>query len=282
MKGVPADLVVGNDFMIIRAALVETLGSANDALVWTRIHWRCEIESPRTFVDEQGIRWWPASRAEIGDETGLTIDQVRRSLDRLISGDFIEAVEHRRGGNYDRTRSLRPLVRGVDPQVADLPHRGGKDARSQVADLPTVLSIRDLETKPLNVGEAAVAVSGPWMSLCLMLADRIEANGSRRPTISTKWLNAARLMVERDGRTVEQITAMIVWSQTNEFWRANVMSMPKLREKYDQMRLQALRETTSGTAGVVAAGRALYEQYRQQETAGMTKEREQIWSAVRS
>jgi len=77
--------------------------------------------------------------------------------------------------------------------------------------------------------------------LCAHLADRIEANGSRRPAVTAKWRDAARLMLDKDGRTEQQAHDAIDWCQADEFWRANILSMPKLREKYDQLRLQATR-----------------------------------------
>jgi len=46
-------------------------------------------------------------------------------------------------------------------------------------------------------------------------------------------------MMTVDGRTEQQIHAAIDWCQSDEFWRSNVLSMPKLREKYEQLRLQA-------------------------------------------
>lgn len=79
------------------------------------------------------------------------------------------------------------------------------------------------------------------LALCEHLADRIEANGSRRPRIGKRWIHAARLLIDIDGRTPEQIHAAIDWSQNDDFWRSNVLSMPKLREKYDQLRLAAAR-----------------------------------------
>ena len=81
--------------------------------------------------------------------------------------------------------------------------------------------------------------------VCQHLADAIAANGSKRPTIGKTWRDSARLLLDRDGRTEEQVHAAIDWCQGDEFWRANVLSMPKLREKYDQMRLQANRERKS-------------------------------------
>lgn len=77
--------------------------------------------------------------------------------------------------------------------------------------------------------------------ICKHLADRIEANGSLRPSIGQGWRTAARLLLDKDGRTVEQIMRAIDWCQNHEFWRANIRSMPKLREQYDTLRLQAMR-----------------------------------------
>lgn len=78
--------------------------------------------------------------------------------------------------------------------------------------------------------------------LCEHLASRIEANGAKRPTITKGWRDAARLMLDRDERSETEIHGAIDWCQADEFWRANVLSMPKLREKYDQLRLQAQRK----------------------------------------
>lgn len=77
--------------------------------------------------------------------------------------------------------------------------------------------------------------------LCTHLADRIEANGVKRPTIGKSWRDSARLMLDRDGRSEDKIHAAIDWCQDDEFWRGNVLSMPTLREKYDQLRLHAAR-----------------------------------------
>jgi hypothetical protein len=81
--------------------------------------------------------------------------------------------------------------------------------------------------------------------ICNHLADRIAANGSKRPTITKKWRDAARLMLDRDGIPEDHIHGAIDWCQNSDFWRANVMSLPKLREKYDTLRLQAKRPNGS-------------------------------------
>lgn len=79
--------------------------------------------------------------------------------------------------------------------------------------------------------------------LCTRLADKIAENGSKRPKITDGWRTAARLMIDKDGRTEDQVTRAIDWCQADDFWRGNVMSMPTLRDKYDQLRLHAQRKT---------------------------------------
>lgn len=77
--------------------------------------------------------------------------------------------------------------------------------------------------------------------LAELLGDLIEGNGSKRPSVKN-WDRDVRLMVERDGRSLEQVEAAIRWCQADEFWKGNVMSMGKLRKQYDKLRLAAARE----------------------------------------
>ena len=62
----------------------------------------------------------------------------------------------------------------------------------------------------------------------------------KRPDFD-KWADEVRKMVELDGRKAEQVKNMIIWSQSNDFWKGIVLSTKKLREKYDQMKVQALQ-----------------------------------------
>ncbi|TDD97588.1 hypothetical protein [Actinomadura rubrisoli] len=75
--------------------------------------------------------------------------------------------------------------------------------------------------------------------VCRHLADRVQGNGSKRPRVSKTWRREARLLMDSDGRTEEQVHRAIDWCQDSKFWRRNVMSMPKLRAQYDRMRLEA-------------------------------------------
>ena len=62
-----------------------------------------------------------------------------------------------------------------------------------------------------------------------------------------KWASEVRLMRERDGRTEEQIRFLIGWCQKDNFWQANILSMKKLREKFDTLVSQVKRSTLPKT-----------------------------------
>ncbi len=86
--------------------------------------------------------------------------------------------------------------------------------------------------------------------ICNHLADRVEANGCKRPKINQDWRDAARRLIDLDGRTEGQIIRCIDWATTDEFWHKNILSMPTLRKQYDRLRLdaEAKRRQANGRA----------------------------------
>lgn len=78
--------------------------------------------------------------------------------------------------------------------------------------------------------------------VCSLLADLIEANGSKRPVVIDAWRTSARRLLDVDNRTEQQVSWLLNWCQQDTFWKANVLSMPTFREKFDRLRLAAQRE----------------------------------------
>ena len=61
-----------------------------------------------------------------------------------------------------------------------------------------------------------------------------------------KWAQSADLMLGRDGRSPPQVSALIRWVQRDEFWKSNVLSMDKLREKFDQLEMKMQQPQRKG------------------------------------
>lgn len=83
------------------------------------------------------------------------------------------------------------------------------------------------------------------INLCNLLIDLILKNDpkSKVKKISTKtketWLIECRRLREIDERTPEEIEEVIRFSQEDDFWKGNILSMPTLRKNFGQLWLKA-------------------------------------------
>ena len=53
------------------------------------------------------------------------------------------------------------------------------------------------------------------------------------------WHDAARLLIDKDGYTPEQIMYVARFATTDEFWKSNILSIPKLRDKFESLKIKA-------------------------------------------
>lgn len=113
--------------------------------------------------------------------------------------------------------------------------------------------------------------------ICEHLAEQVEATGSKRPPVTQRWRTEARLMLDRDGRTEDQVHSCIRWLYTSAhpdaiFWRPNVRAIPKLRAEYDRLRQLAERtQAATGSTGRNAEWAAMQER---QMARAIERERE--------
>jgi len=56
-----------------------------------------------------------------------------------------------------------------------------------------------------------------------------------------KWIDDVRLMIETDKRTVDEFRIAFAFLKSNAFWKSNIRSTAKLREKFDTILLQSQR-----------------------------------------
>lgn len=79
--------------------------------------------------------------------------------------------------------------------------------------------------------------------LCFLLAELISARDGKAKVSpqSERWRSACRLLIDRDGRSVDEVERMIRWCQADGFWSGNVLSMPALRKHFTAMVAQQRR-----------------------------------------
>ncbi|GAA4474152.1 hypothetical protein GCM10023094_09220 [Rhodococcus olei] len=268
-KGVPISLTTALDFMQVRAALVRHLGGGNQALVFTRIQYRCGEPGKDRIEDPTG-RWWRASLDVIARETGLSKSAVRTALRNLEAAGAVVSMKHHLHNNIsDQTLSYRVVMQGDAPTEA--PHFEMSDSASaEVSELAPVLMLNpadlsspdSLKTKA-KTRSSSSAPSAPSErddveAMVQRLYRRIEENGFRADSFTDAWRNEARLLLDKDGIELQQALDVIDWCQNNTFWRKNVLSMPKFRKQYNKLHagwLESHRQASS--VGVSTATKRL-------------------------
>jgi hypothetical protein len=100
--------------------------------------------------------------------------------------------------------------------------------------------------------DAPLAPSPEGMEFALLLRGKILGNNPRAKITENQlvhWAGDADRMMRIDKRTPEEIYALLVWSQADSFWKTNILSMKKLREKFDQLTMHAKRKEESNRRG---------------------------------
>lgn len=93
-------------------------------------------------------------------------------------------------------------------------------------------------------GKESSGVSPTDAPLSHLLADLVAENdpNGKRPTVTWRWATEEDRLIRLDGRKPAEAERLIRWTQGNSFWRGNVLSMPKFRERYGQLYAAAVDE----------------------------------------
>jgi hypothetical protein len=147
-------------------------------------------------------------------------------------------------GQNDRTPTpVKMTGPPEEPQVNGTPVKMTGPEIPDALDLGSVVSGERSSSK-----EVSDAPRPDVERICQHLADRIVGNGSKRPVIGKRWKDSARLLIDKDGLTEQQIHDAIDWCQQHHFWHRQILSMDKLRHQMDRLRLdwKAEREKAAG------------------------------------
>ena len=108
------------------------------------------------------------------------------------------------------------------------------NSSSQIFEEP---KINDNEAKNKKIFSAD---SDPYL-LARFLEKNIAENNQKFPKSESqrqRWAKDFDLMIRRDKIDADDIAEVIEWCQKDSFWRSNILSGKKLREKYQQLRMR--------------------------------------------
>jgi hypothetical protein len=201
-------------------------------------------------ANDDGLCW--PSQDTMHVKCGVSERTVRESLGKLEGRGLISRTPRWREGRRT-TDLIRLLVAeessGSQPEVpagsqpaesaAGKPADSAPDNRQ---DLPGNPKKEPSSSEPSQKKEQALSSRRDLIELSHRLADAIRADDSRakvKPD-SVTWLDPLRLLIDHDGRTVDEVRAVIDWCQEDDFERTHVLSPRTLRKRFTALRKKAV------------------------------------------
>lgn len=213
---------------------------------------------------ENGIS--PISPVFISSVTKKTIEEVMRCIGILESPDPISRSTAEGGRRIRRVdggyflinyKKYREFTYSSSPKA--LKQRRYREKLKKVTDsnaLPSKVTDGNISASA-SVSASVKGEEGmgeeenknkPYIPLSELLRDRIKQSGTDalfKDKDLISWSNDFRLMVEQDGRTVDQIKTKIEAVFADSFWSKQIRSAGTLREKWKLGRLDRLSWATS-------------------------------------
>ena len=175
-------------------------------------------------------------RENCGD--GVTIQNVRTALKRFENLQFLTNQSTKTGrlitiGNWD-------IYQGND----DTPNKDSNSCLTKSQQRPNKRLTPREESKESkkdkkgnnNSSSNAFTADSIEMSLVNKFLFLIRCNNPnfKEPNVQ-KWAKDFNSIIRLDKRSPEEIEAVMTWAQQDNFWKANILSPEKLRDKYDAL-----------------------------------------------
>lgn len=200
----------------------ELPGAAN----WTTRDWSLACGGTRKLAEKLvsfGLARWNAGNLFVHD---YDVDGEQRVKKARESGA--------KGGKSRGSASSDPSTAAAsDPASEPRPTAPTRDGTRRNGN--------ETEEKRRVPARAAPEVSPDACEVAAYLLEAIRSHKPDMPDSSGKWVKAIDLAIRVDKRSPDRLKAVIDFAHRSRvvFWRPNVLSGEKLREKFDQLEIQA-------------------------------------------
>ena len=187
-----------------------------------------------------------ASNAHFAEFFDITKGRCTQIIKSLEKKGLVTIKLEREGKNVSKriikvVRKLNTLVSKLNTPLSETKHpylendEGSNTSTSNTVS-STSRSKLKFETHHLKLAE--------------LLYKQIQNNSPNYPEPDLeKWANEFRLMMERDKRDGKEIQDLIIKTQSDNFWKKNILSPGKLRKQYDRLVLEFEDSNKNSWAG---------------------------------
>jgi hypothetical protein len=175
----------------------------------------------------------------------LSEKQIRSTLERLVAKGVLEKGTHNKVA-WDRTSWYTFTEEFAESELCPIRHFPKRS--SLIPPNREIRSAQKGEPIPDTRTDNKTDNRKEYLPLAYLLITRIRENEpqyfGRKDTdaIAYRWARDIRLLIERDGRDREHVQQVIIWAQDNDFWKRNILSGKKLREKFGTLLMQMAKD----------------------------------------
>jgi len=149
-------------------------------------------------------------------------------------------------GHFDLTKSSkwsveRSKVNQALPETSTETTTDSKDKKKSRQRGKRVFDDSDVEMKLVNFFVGLITKNDPKF---------------KKPNIQV-WCDHIRLLIEQDKRTPEEIKSVMEWTTNEDFWKSNILSTKKLREKFSQLKIQMDQPARTGYGNKRGSGNGM-------------------------
>lgn len=187
---------------------------------------------------KRGI-WIPLERGQIGkaettlaDEWGWSRGKVRRFLESLKTERMVTLKQDNKTTiiticNYDIFQGKENIDGTPNSTADDTPNGHQTDTKR---------TQRNKEKNGNKENKNTFSEDSTEYRIANFLYHHIKQNNPnfKEPNLKN-WSKDADLLIRVDKRDVEEVKRLIEWVQSDDFWKSNILSVSKLRKKYDQL-----------------------------------------------
>jgi hypothetical protein len=175
------------------------------------------------------------SRDALSRETGIH----RSSVDRILKTLEIEhQIEQQKTNKY---RIITIIKHGdylisephFEQQVSNKRATAEQQLSTNNNDKNYKKEKKELFCRKSPPSDDAVLLINKLITLLVLNNPRI-----KHPRDLSRWNDVMDKIIRIDKRPIEEINKVIEWSQKDDFWKSNILSPQKLREKYDTLFLR--------------------------------------------
>lgn len=185
-----------------------------------------------------------ATNGYFAEILGISKDRVSKVINKLIKSYYLNSeIIYKTTSKEVEKRILKvnsqKFMEGLCENTFSPPDENSQEDKKEIYKKDNSRSFRETE-KEKTKNHVFHEKSEPYM-LAQFLEEQIQKHTPEFKADETRrqrWAKDIDLMIRRDSLDPDKIADVIVWSHKSTFWRANILSGKKLREKYLQLSIQ--------------------------------------------